>query len=205
MTVGLPLAVLIALLAVLWITQLRRTVRALVHGRSCYLVPRDDGGLVLGATVEERGSALDVPLGGLADLVDDARRVVPVLDEYSVVELAPGLRPGSPDNGPIVGTTSVTGLVMATGHYRNGVLLAPATAPKLKPGAYPTNDAAVAAAGKSAAPTAAKKAPARAAAKKAPARKATARKAPARKAPARKAPARKAPAKRAPAKRAAKR
>jgi len=110
------------------VPRLRRTVRALVHGRSCYLVPRDDGGLVLGATVEERGSALDVPLGGLADLVDDARRVVPALDEYSVVELAPGLRPGSPDNGPIVGTTSVTGLVMATGHYRNGVLLAPATA-----------------------------------------------------------------------------
>jgi DNA-binding protein HU-beta len=77
----------------------------------------------------------------------------------------------------------------------------PATAPKLVKGAYPTSDAAVAAAGKSAAPAAAKKAPARAAAKKAPARKA----ATARKAPARKAPARKAPAKRAPAKRAAKR
>ena len=58
------------------------TVRALVHGRSCYLVPRDDGGLVLGATVEERGFALDVPLGGLADLVEDARRVVPAVDEY---------------------------------------------------------------------------------------------------------------------------
>ena len=84
-------------------------------------------------------------------------------------------------------------------------VLAPATAPKLVKGAFPTSDAAVAAAGKSAAPAAAKKAPARAAAKKAPARKATARKAPARKAPARKAPARKAPAKRAPAKRAARR
>jgi DNA-binding protein HU-beta len=83
-------------------------------------------------------------------------------------------------------------------------VLAPATAPKLVKGAFPTSDAAVAAAGKSAAPAAAKKAPARAA-KKAPARKTTARKAPARKAPARKAPARKAPAKRAPAKRAARR
>jgi DNA-binding protein HU-beta len=84
-------------------------------------------------------------------------------------------------------------------------VLAPATAPKLKKGAYPTSDAAVAAAGKSAAPAAAKKAPARGAAKKAPARKTTARKTTARKAPARKAPARKAPAKRAPAKRAARR
>jgi DNA-binding protein HU-beta len=78
-------------------------------------------------------------------------------------------------------------------------VLAPATAPKLVKGAYPTSDAAVAAAGKSAAPAAAKKAPARAAAKKAPARKATARKAPARRAPAKKT------VKRAPAKRAAKR
>ncbi len=82
-------------------------------------------------------------------------------------------------------------------------VLAPATAPKLVKGAFPTSDAAVAAAGKSAAPAAAK-APARAA-KKAPARKATARKAPAKRAPARKAPARKAPARRAPAKRTAKR
>ena len=86
------------------VPRLRRTVRALVHGRSCYLVPRDDGGLVVGATMEERGSDLSVPLGGLVDLLDDARRVVPALDEYSVLETSCGLRPGSPDNGPIVGT-----------------------------------------------------------------------------------------------------
>jgi glycine oxidase len=110
------------------VPRLRRTVRALVHGRSCYLVPRVDGGLVLGATVEERGLGLDVPLGGLADLVEDARRVVPVLDEYGIVEVTPGLRPGSPDNGPIVGPTPVDGLLVATGHFRNGILLAPATA-----------------------------------------------------------------------------
>ena len=110
------------------VPRLRRTVRALVHGRSCYLVPRDDGSLVLGATVDERSGALDVPLGGLADLLADARRIVPAIDEYSVLEMAPGLRPGSPDNGPIVGTTPILGLLVATGHYRNGVLLAPATA-----------------------------------------------------------------------------
>jgi len=103
-------------------------VRALVHGRTCYLVPRHDGGLVLGATMEERGFDLSIPLGGLADLFEDARRVVPALDEYSVVETTSGLRPGSPDNGPIVGLTEVVGLVMATGHYRNGMLLAPLTA-----------------------------------------------------------------------------
>jgi glycine oxidase len=110
------------------VPRLRRTVRALVHGRSCYLVPRDDGGLVLGATMEERGPDLSVPLGGLADLLADARRVVPALDEYAVLETASGLRPGSPDNGPLVGTTGTPGLVVATGHFRNGVLLAPLTA-----------------------------------------------------------------------------
>src|SRR5664280_587143 len=107
---------------------LARTVRALVHGRTCYLVPRADGGLVVGATMEERGPDPSVPLGGLADLLEDARRVVPALDEYAVVELAPGLRPGSPDNGPLVGATGTDGLVVATGHFRNGVLLAPLTA-----------------------------------------------------------------------------
>ncbi len=110
------------------VPRLVRTVRALVHGRSCYLVPRDDGGLVVGATVEERGFGLDVPLGGVADLVEDARRIVPALDEYTLVDVTPGLRPGSPDNGPIVGPTPVDGLVVATGHYRNGILLAPLTA-----------------------------------------------------------------------------
>ena len=110
------------------VPRLRRTVRALVHGRSCYLVPRDDGGLVLGATVEERGDGLEVPLGGVADLVEDARRVVPALDEYSLLEVSPGLRPGTPDNGPIVGPTDLVGLLVATGHYRNGILLAPVTA-----------------------------------------------------------------------------
>jgi len=110
------------------VPRLRRTVRALVHGRTCYLVPRDDGELVVGATMEERGNDMSVPLGGLVDLLDDARRVVPALDEYAVVETTSGLRPGSPDNGPMVGTTATRGLVVATGHFRNGILLAPLTA-----------------------------------------------------------------------------
>ncbi len=108
--------------------RLRRTVRALVHGRTCYLVPRHDGHLVVGATMDERGPDPTVPLGGLVDLLDDARRVVPALDEYDVVEVTPGLRPGSPDNGPLVGGTATVGLVVATGHFRNGILLAPLTA-----------------------------------------------------------------------------
>ncbi|HEV3264912.1 MAG TPA: glycine oxidase ThiO [Acidimicrobiales bacterium] len=108
--------------------QLRRIVRGLVHGRSCYLVPRQDGTVVIGATVEEKGFDLAVQVGSVHDLLRDARAVVPALDEYELVETSTGLRPGSPDNAPLVGTTSMGGLIMATGHYRNGILLAPVTA-----------------------------------------------------------------------------
>jgi glycine oxidase len=110
------------------VPALRRTVRGLVHGRSCYLVPREDGTVVVGATVEEKGFDLSVQAGAVGDLLDDARRLVPSLEEYELVDTTTGLRPGSPDNAPIVGATDVAGLVMATGHYRNGILLAPATA-----------------------------------------------------------------------------
>ena len=69
-----------------------------------------------------------MPVGGVADLLEDARRVVPAIDEYELVDVTPGLRPGSPDNGPIVGATPVDGLLVATGHHRNGILQAPLTA-----------------------------------------------------------------------------
>jgi glycine oxidase len=108
--------------------SLRRTVRGMVHGRSCYLVPRRDGTLVVGATVEERGFDLTVRIGAVSNLLDDARQLVPALEEYELIDNTAGLRPGSPDNAPIVGQTDVTGLIMATGHYRNGILLAPVTA-----------------------------------------------------------------------------
>ncbi len=108
--------------------RLQRTVRGLVHGRTCYLVPRSDGSVVVGATVEEKGYDLTVQVRAVGDLLDDARRLVPSIDEYELVDTTTGLRPGSPDNAPIVGATSVEGLVVATGHYRNGILLAPVTA-----------------------------------------------------------------------------
>jgi glycine oxidase len=92
---------------------LRRTVRGLVHGRTCYLVPRADRSLVVGASVEEKGFDTTVQAG-------------PVGDE--LVDITAGLRPGSPDNAPLVGTVGVDRLVVATGHYRNGFLLAPLTA-----------------------------------------------------------------------------
>jgi glycine oxidase len=107
---------------------LSRTVRGLVHGRSCYLVPRRDGTLVVGATEEERGFDDRVQAGPVHDLLHDARTLVPGIDELELEESLAGLRPGSPDNRPYLGWTSVPGLAVAAGHYRNGVLLAPLTA-----------------------------------------------------------------------------
>ncbi len=104
------------------------TVRGLVHGRRCYLVARADGSVVVGATSEERGYDLTVQAGAVHALLDDARLLVPDVDEWELVECIAGLRPASPDNAPFVGPTSVERLVVATGHYRNGFLLAPLTA-----------------------------------------------------------------------------
>jgi glycine oxidase len=110
------------------VPRLRRTVRGLVHGESCYLVPRDDGSVVIGATVEEKGFDRTVQAGAVYELLRDARTIVPGLDEYELTETAVGLRPGSPDNAPAIGATGLSGLLVATGHYRNGILLAPVTA-----------------------------------------------------------------------------
>ncbi len=105
-----------------------RTVRALVDGRPVYAVPRDGGGLVIGATQVETGFATDVTVGGVRDLLRDAERVLPGIAEYALVETAAGLRPGSPDNRPLIGALGPDGLLVATGHGRNGMLLAPVTA-----------------------------------------------------------------------------
>ena len=105
-----------------------RTVRALVDGRPVYAVPRDRGGLVIGATQAETGFDTEVTVGGVRDLLRDAERVLPGIAEFALVETAAGLRPGSPDNLPLVGATGPDGLFVATGHHRNGMLLAPVTA-----------------------------------------------------------------------------
>ena len=107
---------------------LSMTVRGLVQSRSVYLVPRDDGQVVVGATQEERGRDTMVTAGGVRTLLDDAAALVPGVDEFELVETLAGLRPGTPDNRPLIGRTDLDGLVLATGHHRHGVLLAPATA-----------------------------------------------------------------------------
>jgi len=93
-----------------------------------YLVPRADGRYALGATVEERGFELAPTAGGVYELLRDASELVPGIDELQIEELSVGLRPGTPDNVPAIGRGAIDGLVWATGHYRNGVLLAPLTA-----------------------------------------------------------------------------
>ncbi len=107
---------------------LTRTVRALVHGASVYLVPRTDGEVIVGATVEERGFDSTVTAGAVYELLRDAAEIVPGVSELELVEARAGLRPGSPDNAPLLGSMSVDGLVIATGHFRNGILLTPVTA-----------------------------------------------------------------------------
>jgi glycine oxidase len=103
-------------------------LRRVLRFRGGYLVPRDDGRYVLGATVEERGFELAPTAGGVYELLRDARELIPGISELEIEELSVGLRPGTPDNAPVIGPGSVRGLVWATGHYRNGILLAPLTA-----------------------------------------------------------------------------
>ena len=93
-----------------------------------YLVPKNNGHLVLGATSEEMGFDADVTAGGMFELLRAAWEVVPGIYDLPIVESMAGLRPGSRDDAPILGQTPVEGLIMATGHYRKGILLTPLTA-----------------------------------------------------------------------------
>jgi glycine oxidase len=93
----------------------------------CYLLSREDGRVVLGATVEERGFDTSTTADGVFRLLEAAREVLPDVGELEWTGVRAGLRPGTPDNLPVVRRGSVDGLVWATGHYRNGVLLAPLT------------------------------------------------------------------------------
>lgn len=106
---------------------LSRTVRAVVRGSQVYLVPRENGELVVGATSEELGWDTTVTAGGVYELLRDAHELVPGITELPLTETRAGLRPGSPDNAPLLGPTQLAGLSLATGHYRNGVLLTPVT------------------------------------------------------------------------------
>ncbi|MGW0436182.1 glycine oxidase ThiO [Micromonospora sp. NPDC003197] len=107
---------------------IRHVIRGYAHSRSVYLVPRADGEVVVGATVEERTDAT-VTAGAVLDLLRAATDLVPGIAEYELVEARVGWRPGTPDNAPILGPLpDRPAVVVATGHYRHGILLTPMTA-----------------------------------------------------------------------------
>jgi glycine oxidase len=108
---------------------LRRVIRARVHGRQVYVVPRADG-VVVGATQYEHGRDTAPVVSGVRDLLDDACAVLPALGEYELAECAAGLRPTTPDNLPLVHRLDARTLV-AAGHGRSGFLLAPWTAERI--------------------------------------------------------------------------
>ncbi|MFI5914966.1 glycine oxidase ThiO [Dactylosporangium sp. NPDC051541] len=107
---------------------LRHVVRGIAGGRDVYLVPRADGELVVGATEEERGADTTVTAGGVLDLLRPAADLLPGVAELVLAEALAGLRPGTPDNAPIIDRLGNSEVIVAAGHHRNGVLLAPATA-----------------------------------------------------------------------------
>jgi len=105
------------------------SLRRVTWGERCYLVPWDDGTMLVGATVEEAGFDERATVAGVRDLLDAACELVPHAWTATFLAARVGLRPGTRDDLPIVGPSNVMpNLMYATGHYRNGVLLAPLTA-----------------------------------------------------------------------------
>lgn len=103
-------------------------VNHVIRSDAVYIVPRSSGEVTIGATVEEQGFDTSVTAGALLELLRFADEILPGIRELELVEAAAGSRPGTPDNLPMIGATSVDGVFAATGHYRNGILLCPITA-----------------------------------------------------------------------------
>jgi glycine oxidase len=99
-----------------------------LRSKTGYLVPRGDGRIVAGSTSEEAGFEKRVTAGGIRKILDNALELAPALSDAEIVETWSGLRPGTPDDLPILGPSEIEGLLIATGHYRNGILLAAVTA-----------------------------------------------------------------------------
>ena len=115
--------------------QMRRKrpfdLQHVVRGPEAYLAPKSDGRIVMGATSEERGFDTTVTAGGLYDLLEGGWEVVPGIRDLPVDETWAGLRPATRDHAPLLGETTASGVVMATGHYRHGILLTPITAEEI--------------------------------------------------------------------------
>jgi glycine oxidase len=106
--------------------------RHVVWTEQVHLAPKAGGRLIVGATVEECGFDRAVTAGGIFALLEGARRALPSIEDMEVEAIWTGLRPTSDDDAPILGRTDVGGLVLATGHHRNGILLAPVTAQAIR-------------------------------------------------------------------------
>jgi glycine oxidase len=104
------------------------TLRHVLRSHRGYVVPRNNGSVVAGSTLENAGFEKHVTPAGLRQILDAAVELAPVLSEAAILETWAGLRPGTPDGLPLLGPTDLEGLLIATGHYRNGILLAPITA-----------------------------------------------------------------------------
>jgi glycine oxidase len=107
-------------------------INHIVHTSRCYLVPRRDGRVLVGATVEYVGFEKGVTAAGINSLLTSAIQVVPALAGFGIVETWSGLRPDTPDHLPVIGPSGIDNLILATGHFRNGILLAPLTADLIK-------------------------------------------------------------------------
>lgn len=108
------------------------SIERILWAEHTYVVPRNDGRLVAGSTIERTGFDHDVTAGGVKKILGGAIRLVPELEKGRIVETWAGLRPDSPDHLPIIGPTDINGLLIATGHFRSGILLAPITARLLR-------------------------------------------------------------------------
>jgi glycine oxidase len=106
-------------------------IQHVIWAPGVYLVPRRHGTLIAGATVEERGFDPSLTAGAMLSLLHAAWRVLPDIAELAIAETWSGFRPGSPDDAPILGPSAIDGLVLATGHHRNGILLTPVTADEI--------------------------------------------------------------------------
>lgn len=109
------------------------TLRHVIRSGHGYLVPHEDGRILAGSTLENGVQDKFVTPGGMQKILGAAIELVPALNSAEIAETWAGLRPGTPDGLPILGPTDIQGLVIATGHYRNGILLAPITAKLVVP------------------------------------------------------------------------
>jgi glycine/D-amino acid oxidase-like deaminating enzyme len=105
-----------------------RKLQKVIYAPSCYIVPRQDGTIVIGATVEDNGFSQGNTAAGIAQLLNGAIAVYPAIADMSIIETWWGFRPHAPHEIPLLGASDYENLVLATGHYRNGILFAPITA-----------------------------------------------------------------------------